>query len=194
VQAKNELAKLPILIDDSAALRVYEVRARCKRLLAEGPLSLVIVDYLQLMSGAPNARFEGRQNEVAAISRGLKALAMELSLPVVAVAQLSRNVERREGMRPQLSDLRESGAIEQDADLIIFLHREPPPEGAPQGGEDKRDTIEVIIGKQRNGPTGATTLFWGGEYFVFRDLAEDIDEGNYGPEAMENPAGDKISF
>ncbi|HEV8323441.1 MAG TPA: replicative DNA helicase [Myxococcota bacterium] len=180
VAAKSELAKLPILIDDSSALRVMEVRARCKRVLSEAPISLVIIDYLQLMSGAQTQRFEGRQTEVASISRGLKALAMELSVPVVAVAQLSRNVERREGMRPQLSDLRESGAIEQDADLIVFLHREPPPEGMPALGEDKKDTIEVIIGKQRNGPTGATKLFWGGEYFVFRDLAEDYDEDGGG--------------
>ncbi|MGZ3536856.1 MAG: replicative DNA helicase, partial [Thermodesulfobacteriota bacterium] len=149
--AAGNLSDAPIYIDDSAALSVLELRAKARRLKTErGGLGMLIVDYLQLMKG--RARVESRQQEISEISRSLKALAKELNIPVIAVSQLSRKTEERTGNRPQLSDLRESWAIEQDADLILFIYRDE----VYNRSEDNpnRGKAEIIIGKQRNGPIG----------------------------------------
>ncbi|MCJ7746497.1 MAG: replicative DNA helicase, partial [Desulfobacterales bacterium] len=148
--AAGNLSDAPIFIDDSAAISVLELRAKSRRLKGDYGLGMLIIDYLQLMKG--RTRVESRQQEISEISRSLKALAKELNIPVIAVSQLSRKTEERTGNRPQLSDLRESGAIEQDADLILFIYRDEiynRSEDNPNKGK-----AEVIIGKQRNGPIG----------------------------------------
>jgi replicative DNA helicase len=156
VQAMEQLAHAPIFIDDTPGIGLSEMRAKARRLQqSQGKLDLLIVDYLQLMSGG-NKRYENRTQEVSAISRGLKALAKELSVPVVALSQLSRAPESRGGdHRPQLSDLRESGSIEQDADVVAFIFRE---EVYKQDDPDLQGKAELIIAKQRNGPTGRVNL------------------------------------
>jgi replicative DNA helicase len=151
--AAGNLAAAPIFIDDAAAITVLEMRAKARRLKAEHGLSLVIVDYLQLMRGRGNA--ERREQEISEISRSLKALAKELRVPVIALSQLNRGVENRTEKKPTLADLRESGAIEQDADVIIFLYRD---EVYNKKREDNKGKAEIIIAKQRNGPTGDITL------------------------------------
>ena len=154
-EAANALSPAPIFVDDSAALTTMEVRARCRRLKAEHGLGLVVVDYLQLMRSA--RRVDSREQEISDISRNLKALAKELQVPVIALSQLNRKVEERGDKRPMMSDLRESGAIEQDADVIIFLYRE----AAYKKKEEltpEDNVAEIIIGKQRNGPTGMVKL------------------------------------
>ncbi len=167
--AAGKLAEAPIYIDDSAALTALDIRARARRLKAEKGLSLLIVDYLQLIRG--RGRVENRQQEITEITRGLKELAKELSIPVIALSQLSRQVEHREGRRPQLADLRESGAIEQDADLVVFIYR---PE-VYETNEEKRREIEgeaeIIIAKQRNGPIGNISLSFIKEYARFESIA-----------------------
>ena len=160
-QAAGHLNTAPIWIDDSGALNVLEMRAKARRLKAEQPeLGLIVVDYLQLMQGG-GRQAENRQQEVSEISRGLKAIAKELSVPVIALSQLSRAPEQRADHRPQLSDLRESGALEQDADLVMFLYRPEyylsDLEAQEQGVVGK---AELIISKQRNGPTGIIELFF----------------------------------
>jgi replicative DNA helicase len=140
------------------------MRAKCRRLKAEHGLGLVVVDYLQLVS-APG-RAENRQQEIAAVSRSLKGLAKELSVPVVALSQLSRAPEARTEKRPQLSDLRESGALEQDADVVMFIYREE--EYKPT--EENRGVAEIIVGKQRNGPTGMLKLAFIKEYTRFENF------------------------
>jgi len=164
--AAGNLSDAPIFIDDSAALSVLELRAKARRLNAEHGLGLIIVDYLQLMKG--RARTESRQQEISEISRSLKALAKEINIPIIAVSQLSRRTEERQGMRPQLSDLRESGAIEQDADLILFIYRDE----VYNRSEDNpnRGKAEVIIGKQRNGPIGKIELAFLDKYTTFKEL------------------------
>ncbi|MEO5510898.1 MAG: replicative DNA helicase [Longimicrobiales bacterium] len=159
-QAAGHLNTAPLWIDDSGSLSILEMRAKARRLKADQPeLGLIIVDYIQLMTGGGDA--ENRQQEVSAISRGLKALAKELNVPIVALSQLSRAVEQRADHRPQLSDLRESGSIEQDADLVMFLYRPeyyvPANEAQEKGLQGK---AELIISKQRNGPTGACELYF----------------------------------
>src|SRR5437762_6577442 len=149
--AAGRLSEAPIFIDDSPNLTVLEARAKARRMKAEHGLDLVIIDYLQLMRGRGN--LDNRQQEIAEISRSLKALAKELTVPVVALSQLSRAVETREQKKPQLSDLRESGALEQDSDLILFLYR--PAMYRDDLPEHERNIAEVIVGKQRNGPTGS---------------------------------------
>ena len=155
------LADTKIFLDDTPGISVLEMRAKARRLAAEQKrLDLIIVDYLQLMSGS-NKRFESRQQEVSMISRELKALAKELNVPMVALSQLSRAPESRSDHRPQLSDLRESGALEQDADLVAFLYREEvykTPEERQAMPEDRKNVAEVILAKQRNGPTGTVEL------------------------------------
>ena len=148
----EQLAHAPIFIDDTPGISLSEMRAKARRLKqSQGKLDLIIVDYLQLMSGG-SKRYENRTQEVSAISRGLKALAKELSVPVIALSQLSRAPESRGGdHRPQLSDLRESGSIEQDADLVMFIFRE---EVYKQDDPDLQGKAEIIIAKQRNGPIG----------------------------------------
>ena len=150
--AAGKLSEAPIYIDDTPGQTVLEVRAKARRLKMQHGLSLVVIDYLQLMSGV--GKTESRQQEISEISRSLKALARELRVPVIAVSQLSRAVENRQGNRPQLSDLRESGAIEQDADVVVFLFREE----YYNPSEENRNKAEAIIAKQRNGPIGTVEL------------------------------------
>lgn len=162
--AAGTLYEAPIYIDDTAALSVLELRAKARRLKAEHQLGMIVIDYLQLMKG--RARAESRQQEISEISRSLKALAKELNIPVIAVSQLSRKTEERHGNRPQLSDLRESGAIEQDADVILFIFREE----VYNRQEDNQGKAEVIIGKQRNGPIGTVDLAFLDKFTTFKDL------------------------
>jgi replicative DNA helicase len=164
--AAGNLSEAPIYIDDIAALSALELRAKTRRLRAEHDLGMVVIDYLQLMKG--RARVESRQQEISEISRSLKALAKELTIPVIAVSQLSRKTEERTGNRPQLSDLRESGAIEQDADVILFIYRDE----VYNRSEDNpnRGIAEVIIGKQRNGPIGKIDLAFLDKFTTFKDL------------------------
>jgi replicative DNA helicase len=163
-KAYADLSASKIFIDDSAMLTPLEIRAKARRLKAEHGLSLIVLDYLQLVSAS--GRSENRQQEIAAVSRSLKGLAKELSVPVVALSQLSRAPEARTEKRPQLSDLRESGAIEQDADIVMFIFREE--EYRPT--EENRGIAEIIIGKQRNGPTGTVKLAFIREHTRFENL------------------------
>ena len=173
--AAGNLSEAPIYIDDSAALSVLELRAKARRLKSERGLGMLIIDYLQLMKG--RARVESRQQEISEISRSLKALAKELNIPVIAVSQLSRKTEERTGNRPQLSDLRESGAIEQDADLILFIYRDE----VYNRSEDNpnRGKAEVVIGKQRNGPIGKIELAFLDKFTTFKDLYKGETENIY---------------
>ncbi len=166
-RAAGTLARAPIFVDDTPALAVAELRAKARRLKAEHHLGMVIVDYLQLLRGRANT--ERREQEISEISRTLKAIAKELSVPVIALSQLNRQVESRGDRRPQLSDLRESGAIEQDADVILFVYRD---EVYHPDSEDK-GIAEVIVGKQRNGPTGFVKLAFLGPFTAFENLARD---------------------
>jgi replicative DNA helicase len=173
--AAGNLSEAPIYIDDTPALSVLELRAKARRLKGEHGLSMLIVDYLQLMRG--RMKVESRQQEISEISRSLKALAKELNIPVIAVSQLSRRTEERQGMRPQLSDLRESGAIEQDADLILFLYRDEVynrSEDNPNKGK-----AELIIGKQRNGPIGKIELAFLDKFTTFKELYKGESETTY---------------
>jgi replicative DNA helicase len=163
----GRLAEAPIMIDDSPSLSVLEFRAKARRLRAEHSIGLIMVDYIQLMSGPRSA--ESRQLEITMISRALKSLAKELDIPVLALSQLSRAVETRGGdRRPQLSDLRESGALEQDADVVLFMYRE---EYYYRDKPEAQGKAELIIGKQRNGPTGTIPLAFHAEYARFDNLA-----------------------
>jgi replicative DNA helicase len=166
--AAGRLSEAPIFIDDSPNLTVLEARAKARRMKAEHGLELVIIDYLQLMRG--RAHLDNRQQEISEISRSLKALAKELAVPVVALSQLSRAVETREQRRPQLSDLRESGALEQDSDLILFLYR--PSMYRDDLPVEKANVAEVIVGKQRNGPTGSVEVVFLPQYARFENIAE----------------------
>ncbi|MBA2535304.1 MAG: replicative DNA helicase [Rubrobacter sp.] len=172
VRGVAEVSRAPIWIDDTAGVTLMEIRAKVRRLASqlnvadEMPLSLVVVDYLQLMVGQNN-RSENRQQEIAEISRGLKVLARDLDVPVLAIAQLSRAVEARHDKRPLLSDLRDSGAIEQDADMVMFLYRDE----YYNTDSDDKGIAEVIIGKHRNGPTGKVQLAWLEQYTKFASLA-----------------------
>jgi replicative DNA helicase len=167
-EAMSKVHSAQIHIDESAALTALEVRARARRIKRQrGKLGLVVVDYLQLM--ASPSRGENRSTELGEISRSLKALAKELECPVMALSQLSREVEKRNGRRPMMSDLRESGAIEQDADVILFIYRE---EVYDQDCEDSlKGLAEVIIGKQRNGPIGRVMLTFLGRFTRFTNYA-----------------------
>ncbi len=166
--AAGRLSEAPIFIDDSPGLTVLEVRAKARRMKAEHGLDLIVIDYLQLMRG--RSSLDNRQQEISEISRSLKALAKELNVPVVALSQLSRAIETRGDNTPRLSDLRESGALEQDADVIMFLHR-PSFYSKDQMDEETRKTAEVHIGKQRNGPTGKLEVAFLSQYARFENLA-----------------------
>ncbi len=166
VEALGPLSEAPIYIDDTGGITFSEVRSKCRKLKIEHGLDLVMIDYLQLMSGSGRAG-DNRQQEISEISRGLKMMARELDVPVIALSQLSRTLESRADHRPMMSDLRESGAIEQDADVIIFLYRD---EYYHPDSEDK-NIAEIIIGKQRNGPVGTVKLRYDGEYTRFSNLA-----------------------
>ncbi|MFQ6102661.1 MAG: replicative DNA helicase [Candidatus Glassbacteria bacterium] len=162
--AAGILAEAPIYIDDSPSTTILEMKAKARRLKSEVNLGLIIVDYLQLIQGPRGA--ENRQQEISVISRSLKALAKELKIPVVALSQLSRAPEMRKDRRPTLADLRESGAIEQDADVVVFIYR---PEQYEKTGSE--DVAEIIVGKQRNGPTGTIELYFRNEYTTFENLS-----------------------
>jgi replicative DNA helicase len=184
VEASQKLASMPLYIDDTPALSIAQVRTRARRLKRQHGLGLIVIDYLQLLRGSGTGRAaESRVLEVSEITRGLKAIAKELSVPVLALSQLSRAVEQREDKRPQLSDLRESGTIEQDSDVVMFVFREEyyierrqPAEGTPehmtwQADMEKAHNIaEVIIGKQRHGPVGTVKLHFEGQFTRFSDL------------------------
>ena len=168
--ALGTLAEARVYIDDTASIGVLEMRAKARRLQAEHGLHLLIIDYIQLMTG--RGRFESRQQELATISRSLKGLAKELNVPIVALSQLSRAPETRSDHRPQLSDLRESGALEQDADLVMFIFREEQyrtDDGQPN--TEMEGVAEIIVGKQRNGPTGTVKLAFVKEHTRFENLA-----------------------
>jgi replicative DNA helicase len=174
----GKLHDAPIYIDDTPAITVLEMRAKCRRLKADKNLGLVIVDYLQLMRGSSS---ESRQQEISEISRSLKALAKELDIPVIALSQLNRGLENRTDKRPMMSDLRESGAIEQDADVIMFVYRDAVYCDACKRrdgsctveGHDRQ--AEIIIGKQRNGPIGSVNMIFNGEYTKFENKARRDD-------------------
>src|SRR6266705_2904273 len=161
----GRLAEAPLFIDDSAAITMMELRAKCRRLKQRHGLGLVVVDYLQLMQ--PSKRVESRQQEVSEISRALKLLAKELAVPVIAISQLSRQTEARSDKKPMLSDLRESGALEQDADMVMIIYREDlyDPE-SPRKGE-----ADLIVAKHRNGPTDTVTVTFQGQYSRFAPMA-----------------------
>jgi replicative DNA helicase len=161
----SEVADAPLFIDDSPNMSMMEIRAKCRRLKQRNDLKLVIIDYLQLMSSPK--RVENRQQEVSELSRSLKLLAKELGVPVIALSQLNRGPEQRTDKRPMLSDLRESGSIEQDADVVILLHREDAYEReSPRAGE-----ADFIVAKHRNGPTTTVTVAFQGHYSRFVDMA-----------------------
>ncbi len=160
----GEMTEAQIFIDDKSSLTIMELRSRARRLMTEHDLGLIIIDYLQLMEGSS----DNRQQEISTISRGLKALARELDIPVLVLSQLSRAVESRPNKRPMLSDLRESGAIEQDADLVMFVYRDEYYD--PQS--EKQGIAEIIIGKQRNGPVGKVELQFHNAHVRFNDLAK----------------------
>jgi replicative DNA helicase len=168
-QAIGTLSEAKIFIDDTPSIGVLEMRAKCRRLASEHGLHLVIIDYIQLMQG--RGRFENRTLELASISRSLKGLAKELNVPIVVLSQLSRATESRADHRPQLSDLRESGALEQDADVVVFIYREDQYADKSAPPSDSQGVAELIVGKQRNGPTGVVKLAFIREFTRFENLA-----------------------
>ncbi len=163
--AMGTLSNAGIYIDDTPGLRVNEIRAKCRRLAQEKGLGMILIDYLQLIQGS-GRRGENRQQEVSEISRSLKALARELHVPVIALSQLSRGVEQRQDKRPMMSDIRESGSIEQDADIVAFLYRDDYYDKETEN----KNMIEIIIAKQRNGPTGTVTLAFKKEFNKFLNI------------------------
>ncbi len=169
VLTSDRIARSPIFIDDTPGITVMELRSKARRLQAEHGLDLVIIDYLQLMQGRSSKSGDNRQQEISEISRSLKSLARELNVPVIALSQLSRSVESRQVKRPMLSDLRESGSLEQDADIVMFLYRE---DYYDKDTENKNIT-EVIIAKHRNGPVDTVNLFFQREFTKFRDLLQE---------------------
>ena len=200
VEVSRELQGLPLFIDDTPAITISALRTRCRRLQRTRGLDLIVVDYLQLMRPAAGTKPDSRVLEISMITQGLKAIAKELSVPVIALSQLSRAVESREDKRPQLSDLRESGSIEQDADMVMFIYRDEyylaqrqPKEMNFDNSEkfstaidkwqkdmeEAHNKAELIIAKQRHGPTGTIKLFFEGEFTRFGDL-DQTHEGGYG--------------
>ena len=176
--AAGRLSEAPIFIDDAPGTSVLEMKAKARRLKAEHGLSLIIVDYLQLMSGRGERRRGGpdtREQEISEISRSLKALAKELSVPVIALSQLNRAVESRHDKRPLLADLRESGAIEQDADVILFIYRDE----VYKQTEENKGVAEIIIGKQRNGPVGVVKMAFIDKYTRFENLEKTHGDSNH---------------
>ena len=176
IDGAGALAEAPIWIDDTPGLDVLEMRAKARRLKKEHDIGLVVIDYLQLMQS--RSRTERREQEISEISRSLKAMAKELKIPVIALSQLNRQVESRPNKRPMLADLRESGAIEQDADVILFIYRDEFYNRA----EDNplKGIAEVIVGKHRNGPTGEVKLRFNGRFTKFEDLDQRYD--SYAPQ------------
>ena len=164
-EATNVIARSKIIIDDTPGITVSELRSKCRKFKLEHDIQLVIIDYLQLMSGS-GKRSESRQNEISEISRSLKAVARELDVPLIALSQLSREAEKRPDKRPMLSDLRESGAIEQDADVVMMIYRDD----YYNHDSEEKNVAEIIIAKQRNGPVGTRKLAWLPEYTQFANL------------------------
>jgi replicative DNA helicase len=164
----SDVTEAPLYIDDSPNLSMMEIRAKCRRLKQRNDLRLVVIDYLQLMQSGGSRRAESRQQEVSDMSRNLKLLAKELEVPVIALSQLNRGPEQRTDKKPMVSDLRESGSIEQDADMVILLHREDAYEKeSPRAGE-----ADLIVAKHRNGPTATITVAFQGHYSRFVDMAQ----------------------
>ncbi|MDD4888642.1 MAG: replicative DNA helicase [Phycisphaerae bacterium] len=175
----QSLSDAPLFIDDQPGLTVMQLRARARRLKTQRDVKAIFIDYLQLMD-APGGRDISRQQQISDISRGLKALARELKVPVIALSQLNRQAEGREGHRPRMSDLRESGSLEQDADVVLLLHREEYYHiGEGDVPEEIRGVAEVIVAKQRNGPTGTIKLQFNNQITRFRDLAEGIPAAEF---------------
>jgi replicative DNA helicase len=175
-EATGKLNSLNIFIDDTPGISVQQLRAKCRRLHRERKLDLIIIDYLQLMSaGGVVGRQENRVQEVSAISRGLKELAREINVPVITASQLSRSVEQRADKRPQLSDLRESGSIEQDADIVMFLYRDE----LYNENTDRPNQADVIVAKHRNGPTDTITLYFRRELTQFLDMSKSRQDLGY---------------
>jgi replicative DNA helicase len=200
VAAAQELSRVPLYIDDTPALSIAGLRTRARRLKRQQGLGLIVVDYLQLMRPSPGARSENRVQEISEVTRGLKAIAKELHVPVMALSQLSRAVEQREDKRPQLADLRESGTIEQDADVVMFIYREQyyhersEPQQRPDEAEDKyqqrmdryqergakiHNVAEVMIAKQRHGPVGNVLLYFDGTITKFDNLSHEEGAPEY---------------
>jgi replicative DNA helicase len=176
--AMGSLSNAGIYIDDTPSIRVSDIRAKCRRLKQESGLGMVVIDYLQLIQGSGRNR-ENRQQEVSEISRSLKALARELEVPVIALSQLSRSVEQRQDKRPMMSDIRESGSIEQDADIVAFLYRDD----YYNKDSENKNIIEIIIAKQRNGPVGTVQLAFIKEYNKFVNLERRFDDTQIPPGA-----------
>ncbi|WP_430789591.1 replicative DNA helicase [Virgibacillus flavescens] len=174
--AMGSLSNAGIYIDDSPGIRVSEIRSKCRRLKQENGLGMIVIDYLQLIQGSANSK-DNRQQEVSEISRSLKGLARELKVPLIALSQLSRGVESRQDKRPMMSDLRESGSIEQDADIVGFLYRDDYYDAE----SEKQNIIEIIISKQRNGPVGNVELAFVKEYNKFVDLDHRYSENDVPP-------------
>lgn len=176
--AMGSLSNANIFIDDTPGIKITDIRSKCRRLKQEHGLGLVIIDYLQLIQGSGRSS-ENRQQEVSEISRSLKALAREMEVPVIALSQLSRGVEQRQDKRPMMSDIRESGSIEQDADIVAFLYREDYYDKETEN----KNIIEIIIAKQRNGPTGTIQLAFAKEYNKFVNLERRYDDAAIPPGA-----------
>ena len=170
--ASGRLAEAPIYIDDTPGISIMEIRARCRKLKLEKDIGLVVIDYLQLVQGS-GKKNSSREQEISEISRSLKILAKELDIPVIALSQLSRGAEKRDDKRPMLSDLRESGAIEQDADIVMFLYRDD----YYNDDSEKKNIAEVILAKHRGGSTGTVELLWLGNYTKFANLEKHREEG-----------------
>ena len=164
----GRLSDAPIFIDDTAGISIMEIRAKARKLHIEKDIGLIVIDYLQLIQGSGN-RNSSREQEISEISRSLKILAKELNVPVIALSQLSRSVEKRDDKRPMLSDLRESGAIEQDADIVMFLYRDD----YYHPDTEKKNISEVILAKHRGGSTGTVDLAWLPSYTKFANLTKD---------------------
>ena len=167
----DRLAQAPIYIDDTPGISVLEARAKARRQLREYGIGMVVIDYLQLMSG--HLRTQSREQEISQISRGLKAMAKELDVPILALSQLSRAVESRTDRRPQLSDLRESGSLEQDADVVMFIYRPEMYGLKSPDGDSLEGVAEIIVGKQRNGPVDSVPLMWNKESATYEAMAPD---------------------
>ena len=166
VGSVRKIGNSNLVIDDTSGITASELRSKCRKLKIEQGLDLVIIDYLQLMTGAGKRKSDSRQQEISDISRSLKVMARELDVPVIALSQLSRAVESRPDKRPMLSDLRESGAIEQDADIVLFIFRDE----YYNPDSEKKGVAEVIVAKQRSGPTGPVELAWLSQYTKFGNL------------------------
>ena len=166
IESADVVGKSRLIIDDTPGISIQELRSKCRKYKMEFGLQVIMIDYLQLMTGGTGRSSESRQQEISDISRALKALARELNVPVVALSQLSRAVEQRPDHRPMLSDLRESGAIEQDADMVMFIYRDD----YYNKDTEKKGVADIIIAKQRNGPIGTVELMWLPQFTKFANL------------------------